>query len=59
MQMDVEDRLARIGVAVEDRPIAPLGQPLVLRDRCCGAHHLADERVVVRRKLVQAGNYHH
>jgi hypothetical protein len=52
--MQVEDRLARIGVAVEHRSISAGGVPVVFGDRCRASHHLANERVIASREVVQA-----
>ena len=56
VQVDVEHRLAGVGVAVEDRPVAPIGVAGSLRERRAPSHHLADQAVVLGSELVEAGD---
>ena len=52
--MDVEDGLARIRIAVENRAVSTFGVPVLCRQRRPATDHLAHEPVVVGTKVVQA-----
>jgi hypothetical protein len=54
--MDVEHRLARIGVAVEYHSIASSGVAVLVGQRGASPDQLANEPVIVRTKVVQRGN---
>lgn len=54
VKMQVEDRLSRIGVAVEHRSISAGAMTVVFGDRCRASHYLSNQRVVFRREVVQA-----
>src|SRR5436190_12847591 len=53
VEMDVKDRLSRVPVRVEYRAVASGGDPALLRNRGGAPHDLSDERIIVRRQLVQ------
>ena len=62
MQVDVEDRLACVGVAVEDGSEAALAVAMLARQRRSAADHLANEPVVFGGNVVEgrdvAARYH-
>jgi len=43
VEVDVEHRLPCVGVAVEDRPVAPIGVAGSFRERSTSSHDLADQ----------------
>ena len=48
VQVDVEDRLASVGVAVEDGAEAALAMTVLAREAAAAPHHLAHQPVVCR-----------
>src|SRR5581483_4372074 len=56
VQVDVEHGLARVAVGVEEDAESAGGDAAVLRDRRRAPHQLADDRVVVRRQVVERGD---
>lgn len=54
--MQVKDRLAGVGIAVEHRSISAGGVSVLFGDRRCGSHDLSNQRIIFRRQVVQRGN---
>jgi hypothetical protein len=62
MKVDVENRLAGVRVAIEDRAISTVRVPVRFRNRGGHSHHPAYKRVVARAEVVEAGDmpaWHH
>ena len=51
--MDVEHRLTRSGVAVENSPVAAFLVPVFLGDRSCSTCHLTDQPIILSRQFVE------
>lgn len=51
--MDMKHRLTCVGVAVEHRPIPPVGMAKIFRNQRRPSDHLTDEAVVIGRQVVQ------
>jgi len=52
----VEHRLPGVRVAVENRPVTPIGVAGGLRERRTPPHDLSDKAVIVGSELVEAGD---
>ena len=53
MKVDVKNRLAGVGIAVEHGSITAVREPLILGDGSGCTHHFANQRVVVGAELIQ------
>ena len=51
--MQVEHRLSRLAIAIEDRAISALAESLVGRQLSGASQHPADQRVIVRTQIVR------
>jgi len=56
VEMDVEHSLPGFTVCVEYRPVTAIRVAVIFRDRGRPPRHLAHERIVGRRQLVQRGD---
>ena len=56
VQVDVEHRLPGVRVAVENRPVAPIGVTGSFRERRTPSHDLPDKAVIIGSELVEAGD---
>ena len=54
MEVDVEHRLPRVRVAVENRPVTPICVAGGLRERRTPSHDLTDKAVIIGSELVEA-----
>ena len=56
MQVDVEDRLPRLTIRIEDGPVPTFVIPVILCDRRREPTHRPNQRVVLGRQIVQRGD---
>src|SRR5262245_2064535 len=56
MQMDVEDRLSRIAVRIENSPEPARRDSAFPSNSCSPPHHLADQTIVFLTQIVQRGD---